>query len=107
MKKVNRITNRRDAEHDGAIILLHVGIRSSANALPAIIANLRDGVFISSRSRSFRNENLVNVTRRGTTRTCSEHFGSDRLLGLFTGRSKVCGSIRQGGWGTHHPPARR
>jgi len=41
MKKVNRITNRRDAEHDGAIILLHVGIRSSANALPAIIANLR------------------------------------------------------------------
>jgi peptidoglycan/xylan/chitin deacetylase (PgdA/CDA1 family) len=38
---IDRITSRSDAELDGAIILLHVGVRSTADALPAIIANLQ------------------------------------------------------------------
>jgi peptidoglycan/xylan/chitin deacetylase (PgdA/CDA1 family) len=38
---IDRITSRSDAELDGAIILFHVGVRSTADALPAIIANLQ------------------------------------------------------------------
>ncbi len=38
---IDRITSKSDAELDGAIILLHVGVRSTADALPAIIANLQ------------------------------------------------------------------
>jgi peptidoglycan/xylan/chitin deacetylase (PgdA/CDA1 family) len=38
---IDRITSESDAELDGAIILLHVGVRSTADALPAIIANLQ------------------------------------------------------------------
>lgn len=38
---VDRITSKTDAELDGAIILMHVGIKSTADALPAIIANLQ------------------------------------------------------------------
>ena len=38
---VDRITSRSDAELDGAVILMHVGERSTADALPAIIANLQ------------------------------------------------------------------
>lgn len=38
---INRITSKNDAELDGAIILLHVGVRSTADALPAIISNLQ------------------------------------------------------------------
>ena len=38
---INRITSKSDAELDGAIILMHVGIKSTADALPAIIADLQ------------------------------------------------------------------
>jgi peptidoglycan/xylan/chitin deacetylase (PgdA/CDA1 family) len=38
---IDRITSRSDADLDGAIILFHVGVRSTADALPAIIANLQ------------------------------------------------------------------
>ena len=38
---IDRITNKTDAELDGAIILMHVGEKSSADALPAIIADLQ------------------------------------------------------------------
>jgi peptidoglycan/xylan/chitin deacetylase (PgdA/CDA1 family) len=38
---IDRITRKSDAELDGAIILMHVGERSTAGALPAIIANLQ------------------------------------------------------------------
>ena len=38
---INRITNKTDAELDGAIVLMHVGEKSTASALPAIIANLQ------------------------------------------------------------------
>jgi len=38
---IDRITSRSDADLDGAIILMHVGERSTADALPAIIANLQ------------------------------------------------------------------
>jgi peptidoglycan/xylan/chitin deacetylase (PgdA/CDA1 family) len=38
---INRVTRKSDSELDGAIILMHVGIRSTADALPAIIANLQ------------------------------------------------------------------
>lgn len=38
---IDRITGKNDAELDGAIILMHVGIKSTADALPAIIANLQ------------------------------------------------------------------
>jgi peptidoglycan/xylan/chitin deacetylase (PgdA/CDA1 family) len=38
---IDRITSRSDAELDGAIILMHVGVRSTADALPAIISNLQ------------------------------------------------------------------
>jgi len=37
---IDRITSRSDAELDGAIILMHVGEKSTADALPAIISNL-------------------------------------------------------------------
>ena len=38
---IDRITSKSDAELDGAIILMHVGVRSTADALPAMIANLQ------------------------------------------------------------------
>lgn len=38
---IDRITRRSDHDLDGAIILMHVGVRSTADALPAIIANLQ------------------------------------------------------------------
>jgi len=38
---IDRITSKSDADLDGAIILMHVGERSTADALPAIIANLQ------------------------------------------------------------------
>ena len=38
---INRVTRKSDSELDGAIILMHVGVRSTADALPAIIANLQ------------------------------------------------------------------
>jgi peptidoglycan/xylan/chitin deacetylase (PgdA/CDA1 family) len=38
---IDRITSKSDAELDGAIILMHVGVRSTADALPAIISNLQ------------------------------------------------------------------
>lgn len=37
---IDRITRESDSELDGAIILMHVGVRSTAEALPAIIGNL-------------------------------------------------------------------
>jgi peptidoglycan/xylan/chitin deacetylase (PgdA/CDA1 family) len=42
---IDRITGKRDAELDGAIILMHVGEKATADALPAIIANLQDRGF--------------------------------------------------------------
>ena len=38
---IDRITGKSDADLDGAIILMHVGERSTADALPAIIKNLQ------------------------------------------------------------------
>lgn len=38
---IERITTRSDTELDGAIILMHVGVRGTADALPAIISNLQ------------------------------------------------------------------
>jgi len=38
---IDLITSKSDAQLDGAIILMHVGERSTADALPAIIANLQ------------------------------------------------------------------
>jgi peptidoglycan/xylan/chitin deacetylase (PgdA/CDA1 family) len=38
---IDRITGKSDADLDGAIILMHVGEKSTADALPAIIANLQ------------------------------------------------------------------
>lgn len=38
---INRVTGKTDAQLDGAIILMHVGERSTADALPAIIGNLQ------------------------------------------------------------------
>jgi peptidoglycan/xylan/chitin deacetylase (PgdA/CDA1 family) len=38
---IDRITSKSDAELDGTIILMHVGVRNTADALPAIIANLQ------------------------------------------------------------------
>lgn len=38
---IDRITGKSDAELDGAIILMHIGVRSTSEALPAIIANLQ------------------------------------------------------------------
>ena len=42
---IDRVTGKTDAELDGAIILMHVGIKSTADALPAIIANLQERGF--------------------------------------------------------------
>ena len=38
---IDRVTGKSDAELDGAIILMHVGVRSTTEALPAIIADLQ------------------------------------------------------------------
>lgn len=38
---IDRITSKTDAELDGAIILMHVGEKSTADALPTIIADLQ------------------------------------------------------------------
>ena len=38
---IDRIASKSDAELDGAIILMHVGERSTADALPTIIADLQ------------------------------------------------------------------
>jgi peptidoglycan/xylan/chitin deacetylase (PgdA/CDA1 family) len=38
---IDLITSESDAQLDGAIVLMHVGERSTADALPAIIANLQ------------------------------------------------------------------
>ena len=38
---IDRITSKTDAQLDGAIILMHVGEKSTADALPVIIANLQ------------------------------------------------------------------
>jgi peptidoglycan/xylan/chitin deacetylase (PgdA/CDA1 family) len=38
---IDRITGKTDAELDGAIILMHVGEKSTADALPTIIADLQ------------------------------------------------------------------
>jgi peptidoglycan/xylan/chitin deacetylase (PgdA/CDA1 family) len=38
---IDRITSRTDDELDGAIILMHVGIKSTADALPVIVAELQ------------------------------------------------------------------
>jgi len=38
---IDRITSKSDAELDGAIILMHVGEKSTADALPTIIADLQ------------------------------------------------------------------
>jgi peptidoglycan/xylan/chitin deacetylase (PgdA/CDA1 family) len=42
---IDRITNKSDADLDGAIILMHVGERSTVDALPATIANLQERGF--------------------------------------------------------------
>jgi peptidoglycan/xylan/chitin deacetylase (PgdA/CDA1 family) len=42
---IDRVTSKTDVQLDGAIILMHVGIKSTADALPAIIANLQDRGF--------------------------------------------------------------
>jgi peptidoglycan/xylan/chitin deacetylase (PgdA/CDA1 family)/rhodanese-related sulfurtransferase len=42
---IDRVTSMTDAQLDGAIILMHVGIQSTADALPAIIANLQNRGF--------------------------------------------------------------
>ena len=42
---INRIIQKSDAELDGAIILMHVGERSTATALPVIISNLQSRGF--------------------------------------------------------------
>jgi peptidoglycan/xylan/chitin deacetylase (PgdA/CDA1 family) len=49
---IDHITRQSDAQLDGAIILMHVGVRSTSEALPAIIGNLQ--------GRGFQ---LVTVTR--------------------------------------------
>jgi peptidoglycan/xylan/chitin deacetylase (PgdA/CDA1 family) len=42
---IDRITSKSNAELNGSIILFHVGVRSTAVALPAIIANLQERGF--------------------------------------------------------------
>jgi peptidoglycan/xylan/chitin deacetylase (PgdA/CDA1 family) len=42
---IDRVTSRSDADLDGVVILMHVGVRSTADALPAIIANLQERGF--------------------------------------------------------------
>ena len=57
---IDRITSKTNAELDGAIILMHVGEKNTADALPVIIADLQ--------ARGFR---LVTISRllEGTSRT--------------------------------------
>lgn len=57
---IDRITSKTNAELDGAIILMHVGEKSTADALPVIIADLQ--------ARGFR---LVTISKllEGTLRT--------------------------------------
>jgi peptidoglycan/xylan/chitin deacetylase (PgdA/CDA1 family) len=38
---IGRVTNKTDADLDGAIVLMHVGEKSTADALPVIIADLQ------------------------------------------------------------------
>jgi peptidoglycan/xylan/chitin deacetylase (PgdA/CDA1 family) len=38
---IERITSKADDQLDGAIILMHVGVRSTAEALPTIVSNLQ------------------------------------------------------------------
>jgi len=52
---IDSITGKSDAELDGAIILMHVGEKSTAEALPAIIANLQ--------GRGFRLVTVSNLLR--------------------------------------------
>jgi peptidoglycan/xylan/chitin deacetylase (PgdA/CDA1 family) len=42
---IDRITSKSDTDLDGAIILMHVGERSYAEALPVIIKNLQERGF--------------------------------------------------------------
>lgn len=42
---LERIINRLDTDHDGAVILMHVGERSTAEALPVFIENLQSRGF--------------------------------------------------------------
>jgi peptidoglycan/xylan/chitin deacetylase (PgdA/CDA1 family) len=42
---IERITNKTDDQLDGAIILMHVGVRTTAEALPAIVSNLQNRGF--------------------------------------------------------------
>jgi peptidoglycan/xylan/chitin deacetylase (PgdA/CDA1 family) len=42
---IDRITSKTNSELDGAIILMHVGEKSTADALPTIIANLQNRGF--------------------------------------------------------------
>ena len=42
---IDRITSKTDAQLDGAIILMHVGEKSTADALPVIIADLQNRGF--------------------------------------------------------------
>jgi len=42
---IDRIVQKSDEQLDGAIILMHVGVRSSTEALPAIITNLQSRGF--------------------------------------------------------------
>ena len=42
---IDRITTKTNAELDGAIILMHVGEKSTAEALPVIIADLQNRGF--------------------------------------------------------------
>ena len=52
---IDRVTSKTDAQLDGAIILMHVGEKSTADALPVIIANLQ--------GRGFRLVTLSNLLR--------------------------------------------
>jgi hypothetical protein len=73
---INRVTQKSDSELDGAIILMHVGIRSTADALPAIIANLPGVVSISPRfQRSWNqrpNRNEIRRKKCAVIRNCCE-----------------------------------
>jgi peptidoglycan/xylan/chitin deacetylase (PgdA/CDA1 family) len=42
---IDRITQKPDTDLDGSIILMHVGFKSTADALPAIAANLQSRGF--------------------------------------------------------------
>ena len=42
---IEGITNKTDEQLDGAIILMHVGVRSTAEALPVIVSNLQSRGF--------------------------------------------------------------